>query len=139
MEFEHNNEVTEKIDKTDAENIVDMAPDSILGEGEEEEPDIVTAWVKVYGPVYEKDAKFWKFEYNGHHENMDISETDIAEKALRRGGALANDTYRVKLQITQTTTESGQIKAHYKILKVIKFNPATLSQQNDMFRKDNEP
>ena len=34
-------------------------------------------------------------------EYIDISETDIAYNALKRGGAMVDDAYRVELELTQ--------------------------------------
>ena len=62
---------------------------------------------------------------------MDISETTIASKALERGGALINDTYRVKLEIQQVKTSAGNFKNKYKIKKVLEFHPASIKSQSD--------
>ena len=87
----------------------------------------------MHSPVYEKDAKNWRFEYGDKYETMDISETDIAEKAIERGGALVNDTYKVTLQITQTRTPSGRFNNRYKIKNVIEFRPSSLMHQTNLF------
>jgi len=77
----------------------------------------------VYSPVYDTDATTWRFSYGDIHVYMDISETDIEERAFERGGAMINDTYKVRLEITQTLTESGKPTNHYKILEVLDFKP----------------
>ena len=60
---------------------------------------------------------------------MDISETTIAEDALKRGGALMDDMYKVKLEIQQLETSDGTISAKYKIKEVLSFSPAKMPYQ----------
>ncbi len=126
----------EVITKNDAKEILDIDINDPLDLTNDEEPQIITAWIRVYLPVYDKEAKTWRFEYSDKHETIDISETDIAENALERGGALVNDTYKVKLEITQTKTSVGNFKNRYKIKEVVEFHPAKLGSQNELFRKD---
>ena len=117
LEFEQNGEVTDKINKDDAKVIVEYEHE----ESAEEASQVVTAWLQVYSPVYDTDATTWRFSYGDIHVYMDISETDIEERAFERGGAMINDTYKVRLEITQTLTESGKLTNHYKILEVLDF------------------
>ena len=93
LEFESDKGQKEEITKEEAEKLVDTDISEQLDLGEDE-PQVIIAWIRVHSPVYEKDAKNWRFEYGDKYETMDISETDIAEKAIERGGALVNDTYK---------------------------------------------
>ncbi len=68
---------------------------------------------------------------------MDISETDIASDALKRGGAMVHDSYYVNLQISQERADSGNIKNHYKILEVLDFKPAQILKQKSLL--DDKP
>lgn len=136
MEFDYNDDKKEEITKEEAKEILNIDGNKPLELTEDEESQVITAWIRVYSPVYEKDAKNWKFEYGEKHETIDISETDIAENAIERGGALVNDTYKVKLEITQTKTQAGNFKNRYKIKEIVDFHPATLVSQNEMFKDD---
>ena len=132
LEFESDKGQKEEITKEEAEKLVDTDFSEQLDLGEDE-PQVIIAWIRVHSPVYEKDAKNWRFEYGDKYETMDISETDIAEKAIERGGALVNDTYKVTLQITQTRTPSGRFNNRYKIKNVIEFRPSSLMHQTNLF------
>lgn len=77
-----------------------------------------------------------RFNYGEDHVYMDISGTDISKQALQRGGALVNDTYKVKLEMKQTLTASGNFKNHYKIIEVLEFHPAQLPSQVDWIEDD---
>lgn len=122
--------VIERISKAEAEAIYESTPLS-AEEIESEPPQLITAWIQVYAPVYEPAASRWQFRFGDRHESMDISETDIARKAMERGGALIDDTYKAILEIQQTKTESGRFKTKYKIKKVLEFHPATIRSQAD--------
>ena len=136
LEFEQGPENREIITKEDAKNIFMVDTDAVVESIEEhEEPQTITALLRVYSPVYEEDADKWRFIFGSRHEYMDISETDIAQKAMERGGALADDTYRVKLQITQAK-KSGKLS--YKILEVLEFNPSKLHIQADFVNQQLE-
>ncbi len=126
----------EEITKDEAKEILDADFSTRLGLTEYEERQIITAWIRVYAPVYEEKAQYWKFEFGEKHESIDISETDIAKNTIERGGALVNDTYKVRLGITQIKTPSGKFKNRYKIEEVLEFHAAKLTQQEDMFKKD---
>lgn len=130
LEFENQNSVTERVTKEEAISIVQR--DSVfIPDVEAEEPQSITAWIQVYAPVYDSDANQWQFRYGERHERMDISETDIAEKAIERGGALIDDTYKVTLEIQQTKTATGQFRVKYKIKNVLEFHPAKMKNQTD--------
>ena len=87
-------------------------------------PDTVTAWLRVYSPVYDEKAEKWRFYYGDHPIYADISETAIARDAIQRGGALVNDLYKVKMEIRQHLTASGNSRVDYKIVRVLDFQPA---------------
>jgi len=122
----------ESADESDAKDILasfDVSP-TVSEIEEESEPDTVTAWLRVYSPVYDEKADKWRFWYGEHPIYADITETSIARDAIARGGALINDLYRVKLQITQHLTKGGAIRPEFKILQVIDFREA--SQQRTL-------
>lgn len=137
IEFEDQSGKIEKIDRRVAESILkydaDLPPVNLPLD---EPPDVVTAWIQVYSPVYEHSADTWRFFYGEGHAYMDISETDIAERALERGGALVNDNYKVRLEITQSVTDAGRFKNHYKILEVLDFKPAQIQAQQTLYDDD---
>ena len=120
VEFESNNEV-EALSSKDAASIIDATSHAAE---ELNNPQFVKAWVTVYSPVYDKSSTSWRFRFGESHHYMDISKTDIAKNALERGGAMIEDSYYVRLQITQERTNSGSLKNSYKILKVLDFRPA---------------
>ena len=130
MEFEREDK-RQTISKQDAENILGIGTDVVLLE-ENRLINNAHALIKVYSPVYEENAKKWRFKYGDSKVKIDISETDIAQKAMARGAALANDTYLVDLETTQATT-SGNVT--YKIKEVLEFKPAKLTEQINMFKK----
>ena len=138
LEFESFAGWKEEITEEDANNILTTNLNTQLALTEHEEPQVIITRIRVYSPIYKKDAINWKFEFGDKYETMDISETDIAENAIRRGGALVNDTYKVKLEITLETTQAGKFKNRYRIKEVIEFYPSNLNQQTDMFNI-NEP
>ena len=127
IELEHKNKVTERISKQDAEDTPSIENNSLFDEEKCLENSIITARIRAFSPVYKKNAKSWTFDYGGHNVLIDISETNIAENAIKRGGSLVNDTYTVELEITQKMTNAGTIKNRYKIKKVVHFEPANLT------------
>ena len=131
LEFEHGDEI-EMISSEDAGRITH----TVKSDAEEQfdEPQVVSAWITVYAPVYDPAAKSWKFKFGESHYYMDISDTNIAEDAMDRGGAFIDDTYFVRLEIRQEHPSSGRIKNHYKIMEVLDFKPANISDQSEMFK-----
>lgn len=129
VEFESGTQV-ERVKKQEAAAIYEAAPIT-TPEIEAELPQHITAWVQVYAPVYDVGASKWQFRYGERHEYMDISDTSIAAKAIERGGALIDDTYKVILEIQQTKTESGRFKVKYRIKEVLEFHPAKIKTQAD--------
>lgn len=131
VEFESGGRTLEKIYKDDALAIARIDPKNIEST-EIDEPQRIIAWVTVYSPVYDSKAKNWRFKFGESHPYMDISETDIVHSALKRGGTMAEDQYKVELEITQEHTPNG-IANHYKITKVLDFRPARPPFQSDAF------
>ena len=97
--------------------------------------EVTPAWLSVYSPVYDAAATSWRFTIGPkNHVYADISETRIAPDALSRGGAMADDAYQVRLEITTPRDKNGKPgKPSYKILEVIKFVPATPTAQGSLF------
>lgn len=136
LQFEETEDQVQTLSKEDAKEILQANPSDIAEALDEKEaPQEVTAWIKVYSPVYEQGAQNWRFLFNNRNEYMDISETDIAEKAISRGGALVNDTYKVRLQMVQSKSST---KLSYKILEVLEFYPAELNRQIELL-SDEKP
>lgn len=126
IEMRDGDKVIEHIDKPGAQAI--LASCSVAVEVPElSDPAVqpTTAWLSVYSPVYDEKAERWRFKLGTEHVYVDISDTTIAKDALARGGALVDDTYQVRLEVTEPVDESGKKgKATYKILEVLKFIPA---------------
>ncbi|QWG24066.1 hypothetical protein KMZ93_03815 [Bradyrhizobium sediminis] len=85
-------------------------------------PQTVTATLHVYSPVFDVKAPMWRFLYRNKPIYADISDTDIARDAVKRGGSFRNDRYRVKVEVTPPKKPDGD--AHYKIIQVLDFTPA---------------
>jgi hypothetical protein len=96
--------------------------------------DVTSAWLTVYAPVYDAGADRWRFKLGKDIVYVDISETTISQDALeQRGGALADDTYQVKLEIeTGKTPDGNDKKPTYKVLEVLRFIPANPELQTDL-------
>lgn len=106
---------------------------------EEPEPDVevTSAWLSVYSPVYDTKAENWRFRLGRDIVYADITATRIAEEALTRGGALSEDSYNVRLEVTTPFDTQGKPKSPtYKILDVLRFAPATPSVQTSLFDVD---
>jgi hypothetical protein len=107
-----------------------------IAEEEGIEPDIVqtTAWLTIYSPVFDQNAKTWRFKFNQKPILVDISATRIAENALSRGGAAVDDSYEVRLEIT-TQKDAGGRKSppKYRIIRVNKFVPGSPATQASLF------
>jgi hypothetical protein len=91
---------------------------------ETDEPDIVTAWLRVYSPVFDRRSEKWRFIYGDHPIYADISDTSIAPDAIQRGGSFVNDLYTVRMEVRQHLTEGGEVRPEYKIIRVLDFRPA---------------
>ena len=136
LEFEETPERIETVSKEEAESILAIGRDYELESLDDVAGQTLTAWIRIYSPVYESDVQNWRFWYGENHQYIDISETDIAEKALERGGTGADDLYKVRLEITQSLTPTGKIKNHYKILNVLEFRPGRPMQQIELLQDD---
>lgn len=93
----------------------------------EPDPEIETtpAWLSVYSPVFDVKADKWRFRLGREVIYADISETDIAQEAMNRGGSFSEDAYQVMLEITNQLDQQGKIKStEYKIVEVVRFVPA---------------
>jgi hypothetical protein len=113
-------------DRHDATTIVasfDIADDLPITETIDDGGNVI-AWLRVYSPVYDNKAPKWRFIYEGKSIFADISETTIAADAIRRGGALVNDLYKVRMTVHPHTTPGGQESFDYKIIEVVDFRPA---------------
>jgi hypothetical protein len=95
----------------------------------------------VYAPVYDASAARWRFWYGNDHFYMDISKTDIAARAIERGGSIIKYSNHVRLEITQTHKPGGDITNTYKFKDVLGFRPTQIPQQSDIFGRslDQQP
>jgi hypothetical protein len=125
VSFRDSHKELESVDENDAKDIISSFDVSTAPLAEEEsEPETITAWLRVYSPVYDEGADKWRFLYGDHPMYADISQTTIAHDAIARGGAFINDLYKVKMQVTQHFTKGGNLRPEYKILEVIDFRAA---------------
>ena len=129
IKFENSEGSIVDIDKESAIDIKSYYFESDEVDTELEAPQVITAWIKVYSPVYEVKHDKWQFTYDRQHHFMDITETSIAEMALKRGGALVNDAYKVELEIRQNRKT---LRSIYKILRVIDFRAAQINEQQEL-------
>jgi len=126
VQLKNGDKVTDEITGADVENIVASCNVGIE-ETKETEPEveISAAWLSVYSPVYDERAPSWRFKLGKDVIYADISETNIAHEALERGGAMVEDAYQVKLEITTEVDASGKrAEPMYKVLEVVRFIPA---------------
>lgn len=126
--------VVGRIEKEEADDII-----SSCGAGIEDAKDITpqvdetTAWLTVYSPVFEANAETWRFRLGQEIIHADISQTSIAEDAMKRGGAMIDDTYQVRLEVTTVLGTNGKPKkSSYKVQKVLRFIEATPTKQDDL-------
>lgn len=131
-------ELVEEIDWRKVDAIVKSCNLGIE-ESKETEPEveITPAWLSVYSPVFDSDAPRWRFRLGKEVIYADISETDIAQKAIERGGVLVEDAYQVKLEITtKVDTQGIRQEPEYKVLEVVRFVPgAPPPRQTSIFDK----
>lgn len=102
-------------DKDDSKAIASVSMD------DESEPQYIIGHITVHSVVFDNRSKKWKFHYNGHVEEIDISDTSIAENAIKRKKAVLGDTYKVKLRIVEKRTKKGDFKYEYKVVEVLEF------------------
>jgi len=113
-----------KIDQDCADELKNVYADS-----EETEPQTFMAHIVVYAPVMDKKGKKWKFKFNDRVQLIDISETTIAEDAQKRGKVVWGDTYKVRMEMQEHKTRTGDFKIDYKVKKVIEFRPGIETTQ----------
>ncbi|MGU3402999.1 hypothetical protein [Methylobacterium brachiatum] len=124
------------------EEVANIAASCVKGIEESKEvngPDVeeTPAWLSVYSPVYDASATNWRFRLGLETIHADITETTIAQDALKRGGALSDDTYQVVLEITtHYDSDNNPKQPTYKIKKVMRFVPARTTRQTDLFNPD---
>lgn len=131
LEVRDGDEIVAGIDLSETDDIISSC-NAGIEEAQNLEPDIeeTTAWLTVYSPVYDASADRWRFRLGREVIYADISETEIASDSLRRGGAPADDTYQVRLEVTIGRTPDGKRKKPtYRILKVLRFLPANPESQ----------
>lgn len=120
-------------DRDSAEEIISSCtvddPDKVLLE-----PQKIIAHLRVHSPVFDPKADRWRFRYGEEKIYADITETSIASDAIDRGGVFINDTYKVRMEITEHETPQGQFRNSYKIIEVLDFLPAP--KQIALFDKD---
>jgi hypothetical protein len=75
----------------------------------------------VYGVTLDSKSKHWKFKLNNKVENLDISETKIAQEAIDRGGVWVGDTYKVKIEMIERQMPNGGYKTDFKVKDVLDF------------------
>jgi hypothetical protein len=140
VELRDGDKIIGTISKDEAEQILSSCVAGI-NEAKDITPsfDTTSAWLTVYSPVYEESVDKWRFKLGKEVIYADISETSIAHDALERGGAMAEDTYQVKLEIeTPKTPEGNDKKPIYKILEVLRFLPSEPEVQNELALVESE-
>jgi hypothetical protein len=116
--------VLTNLDLDDIQASLSAAPPFELGPPDPEiDPKTVTATLYVYSPVFDVKAPMWRFLYRNKPIYVDISQTNIAKDAVKRGGSFRNDRYRVKMEITPPLGKPDGTP-HYKIAEVLEFSPA---------------
>lgn len=135
LEFRENGKPQNLIDRSDAGDI-QKSCDAVLAAAPIADSQLVDAVLQIRSPVFDIAATNWSFYYGDLHITVDISDTDIAQQAIDRGGAAIRDTYVVKMQISQHVTFTGRIGNRYKILEVKEFIPAEniSDNQGDLFK-----
>jgi hypothetical protein len=125
LEFREADQRTADYDQEAIRSIIKSCaagPDVNVVKLDKPKSETVTATLYVYSPVFDEKAPNWRFLYRKKPIYADISETSIAQDAIRRGGSFINDRYRVRMEVTASETSDGA--AHYKIIKVLDFTPA---------------
>jgi len=125
--FIHDKKEYLKIDKELAGQLKNVHADA-----DNVEPQTFTAHIVIYGPTLDSKSKHWKFKLNNKVENLDISETKIAEEAMARGGVWVGDTYKVKVEMIERMTRKGEYKTEFKVKQVLEFIPGIRRVQTDM-------
>ena len=75
----------------------------------------------VLKPELREDAMEWVFDLDGKTIKADISQTEIAKSAMRRGEIRVGDTYKVRLEEQEYKSSTGRYSVKYKVLEVQEF------------------
>jgi hypothetical protein len=135
LKLKEGDETHVEIDSEDVEQIV-ASCNLGIEEAKETEPEVenTSAWLSVYSPVYDAAADKWRFKLGKEIIYVDISETSIGRDAMARGGALVDDAYQVRLEITTEVDSQGKKKEPtYKITEVVRFVQASSAHQPGLF------
>lgn len=99
------------------------------------------AWLSIYSPVFDLSAQNWRFRLGKDVIYADISETNIAQEAMERGGVGIEDAYQVRLEITTPVDAKGtKLAPTYKVLEVVRFVQAEPKpRQTSIFDGDKKP
>jgi len=122
--FIHNKKDYLKIDIESASELQEA-----FAESDETEPQLFTAHIIVYGVTLDSKSKHWKFKLNNKVENIDISETKIAQQAMERGGVWVGDTYKVKVEMIERAMPNGSFKTEFNVKEVLEFRPGLRATQ----------
>lgn len=127
LQFREDDQPAATFDRHAVRSIIkscEAGPDPVDTEIEKPNSRTVTATLRLYSPVFDKKAPNWRFLYRGKHKPIyaDISETSIAQDAIKRGGSFTNDRYRVRMEVTEP--DSDEATRHYKIEEVLDFMPS---------------
>jgi hypothetical protein len=134
IEIRENDKKVGEINRQDAVDI-QKSCDLAISKPEPSKPQTIEAVLQILAPVYTLDAQSWRFWYGEQAITADIADTDMAARAMTRGGVAVGDSYKVKLEITQYATPTKQIRNSYKIVEIQDFIAAqpTDSTQADLF------
>jgi hypothetical protein len=137
-------DTVEEIDSTAVKEIVASCNVGLEAAKETEtepEVEVTPAWLSVYSPVFDPNAPNWRFRLGKDVIYADISETSIAQDALRRGEVGVEDAYQVKLEITTPFDSKGnKLEPQYKVLEVVRFvEAAPQPRQTSLFDENNKP
>ena len=125
IEFRSEGVPTTVLDGTDVDEIeasLWQPPMQLTSPEPELNSKVHTATLYVYSPVFDVKAPMWRFLYRNKPIYADISQTNIAKDAVKRGGSFKNDRYRVKMEVKPPPKPDGT--PQYKIEEVIEFSPA---------------
>lgn len=136
VQLKNGHRIFDEITQEEVQNIV-ASCNSGIDDARDHEPDVEEspAWLSVYSPVYDPSAPSWRFRLGKDIIYADISATTIAEEAIQRGGAMVDDAYQVRLEITTEVDGNGNRKSpKYKVIEVTRFVPAAPpSRQTGLF------
>lgn len=131
VKFKDKGKVYETINKSEASAIMKTEVES--KEEETVKPQIIGARLTVHTVIFDTAHSRWRFKYGEEIIPVDVSETQIREDTLKRGGVNVGDAYKVKLEITERKTETGKYVNDYKIKDVLEFTPGHYPHQGDLF------